>query len=101
MAKKSAIENNNNKKNLVKRYQSRRLALKKVLSNKTISVEERFQATLKFSQLPRNSSRVRVRNRCLLTGRPRSFYRQFGLSRIALREMASMGLVPGVVKSSW
>ena len=83
------------------KYANRRLKLKKVVMDKKASPEERFQATLKLAELPRNSARIRVRNRCKLTGRSRSYYRKFGLSRVELRNMASFGEIPGLVKSSW
>ncbi|HEY8124717.1 MAG TPA: 30S ribosomal protein S14 [Methylocystis sp.] len=101
MAKKSAIENNKRKQRLVKSYAGRRARLKAVASDKTLSVEEQFEARLKLAQLPRNSALVRVRNRCEVSGRPRGFYRKLKMSRIALRELGSRGLVPGLVKSSW
>lgn len=101
MAKKSSIENNKRRERLVKKYKARRDLLKAQVMDRTISVEERFQATLKLAILPRNGAANRVRNRCELTGRARSVYRKFKLSRIALRELASMGLIPGMVKSSW
>lgn len=101
MAKKSAVEKNKNRKALVNRYQEKRAALKSVTTNRGASFEERFQATLKLASLPRNGARIRLRNRCALTGRPRSVYRKLELSRIALRELASQGLIPGMVKSSW
>lgn len=101
MAKKSAVEKNNRRRRMVDRLASKRAALKAVVMDRSRDAQERFEATLKLAKLPRNSSKVRVRNRCLLTGRPRSFYRKFGLSRIALRDLASEGQIPGVVKSSW
>ena len=101
MAKKSAVEKNNRRRRLAERYAARRKALKAVVMDRGRDPEERFEATLKLAELPRNSSRTRVRNRCLLTGRPRAYYRKFGLSRIALRDLASEGQIPGVVKSSW
>ena len=101
MAKKSSIETNKHRRELVDRFRAKRAELKKIVQDKTVEPEERFEATLQLAKLPRNSSRVRVRNRCILTGRPRGYYRKFGLSRIALRELASQGQVPGVVKSSW
>ena len=75
--------------------------LKEVVMNKEASPEDRFQATLKLAEMPRNSARIRVRNRCKLTGRSRSYYRKFGLSRVELRDLASFGEIPGLVKSSW
>lgn len=101
MAKTSRIQTNLNRQKLVKRYSGKRQKLKDIIMNKTTAMEERFAAQLKLSELPRNSSRVRLRNRCSLTGRSRGYYRKFGLSRIALRDMASYGLLPGVQKSSW
>ncbi len=83
------------------KYANRRLKLKEVVMNKSASPEERFQATLKLAEMPRNSAKIRIRNRCKLTGRSRSYYRKFGLSRVELRNMASFGEIPGLVKSSW
>lgn len=101
MAKKSSIEKNKHRERLVKKHKARRDLLKAQAMNRSLNVEERFQATLKLATLPRNGAAVRVRNRCELTGRARSVYRKFKLSRIALRELASMGLIPGMIKSSW
>ncbi len=101
MAKTSAIEKNKRRAKMAKQYAARRAALKATIMDKDVPPEERFQAQLKLQKLPRNSSKVRVRNRCEITGRPRAFYRKFKISRIALRDMASHGLIPGVVKSSW
>lgn len=101
MAKVCMIERDKKRKKLVKRYASKRAELKAIIADKSIAPEERFQATLKLAELPRNSSKTRMRNRCALTGRPRSYYRKFNLSRIALRDLASRGELPGVVKSSW
>ena len=101
MAKKSAIERNENRKRLTKRYQSKRAELKAIVRNASTSPEERFSAQLKLAALPRNSSAVRIRNRCLLTGRSRGVYRKFNVSRIALRDLASKGQIPGMLKSSW
>jgi small subunit ribosomal protein S14 len=101
MAKKSSIEKNNRRRKMAKSYAGRRERLKAIASDKTRPVEERFAATLKLAELPRNSSATRIRNRCELTGRPRGFYRKHKLSRIALRELGSKGLIPGLVKSSW
>ena len=101
MAKKSAIERNKNRKRLAKRYRVRRAELKTIVRNPSTSPEERFNAQLKLAALPRNSSAVRIRNRCQLTGRSRGVYRKFNLSRIALRELASKGQIPGMLKSSW
>ncbi|MEQ9042686.1 MAG: 30S ribosomal protein S14 [Alphaproteobacteria bacterium] len=101
MAKKSAIERNKNRKRLVKRYKAKRAELKAVARNASATPEERFHAQLKLAALPRNSSAVRIRNRCQLSGRSRGVYRKFGLSRIALRDLASKGQIPGMLKSSW
>jgi small subunit ribosomal protein S14 len=101
MAKKSAIENNKRKQKLVKSYAGRRARLQAAAKDKSLSVEEQFEARLKLAELPRNSAQVRVRNRCEVSGRPRAFYRKLKMSRIALRELGSRGLVPGLVKSSW
>ncbi len=101
MAKKSAIEKNKRRKRLVKRYAAKRERLREVARDRSLAPEERFQAYLLLAKLPRNSAAVRVRNRCELTGRPRGFYRKFQLSRIALRELGSIGQIPGLVKSSW
>jgi small subunit ribosomal protein S14 len=101
MAKKSLVERNKKRMRMAKRYASRRGALKAVADDESRSPEDRFAARIKLAQLPRNSSATRVRLRCTLTGRPRGNYRKFGLSRIALRELASSGQIPGMVKSSW
>jgi small subunit ribosomal protein S14 len=101
MAKSSAVEKNKRRRKLVRRFSERRSALKAITMDRTLEPEERFQAQLKLNELPRNSSKTRVRNRCEMTGRPRAFYRKFRLSRIALRDLASRGQIPGMVKSSW
>ena len=101
MAKTSSIEKNKRRARLAKQYAGRRARLKKIAMDKTVTMEERFAATLKLAELPRNSSATRYRNRCEMTGRPRGFYRKHKLSRIALRELGSKGLIPGLVKSSW
>jgi small subunit ribosomal protein S14 len=101
MAKTSAIEKNKRRQRLSKKYSGRRARLKAVARDKNKPMEERFAAALKLAELPRNSSQGRVRNRCEMTGRPRGYYRKLRLSRIALRELGSRGLVPGLVKSSW
>lgn len=101
MAKKSAIERNNKRRKLVERYAARRAALKEVANDRSLPMEERFAARLKLAKLPRNSARVRIRNRCEISGRPRGTYRKFKMSRIALRDLASAGQIPGMVKSSW
>jgi len=101
MAKKSSIEKNNRRRRLAKKFSGRRARLKAIAMDKTKPMEERFTATLKLAELPRNSAPIRVRNRCQITGRPRAFHRKHKLSRIALRELGSQGLIPGLVKSSW
>lgn len=101
MAKKSAVNKNERRRKLTERYAAKRARLKAIARDRSLPPEERFQAYLKLAELPRNSSPVRVRNRCRMTGRPRGFYRKLRLSRIALRELASVGQVPGMVKSSW
>lgn len=101
MAKKSAVEKNEYRKVLVQRHQAKRKALKDVVMDRSVDAQERFDATLKLAAMPRNGSKTRVRNRCVMSGRPRAYYRKFGLSRIALRSLASEGMIPGVVKASW
>ncbi len=101
MAKKSAIEKNNRRRRLTKKFSGRRARLRAIARDQSKPVEERFAATLKLAELPRNSSATRVRNRCAVTGRPRGYYRKHKLSRIALRELGSKGLIPGLLKSSW
>lgn len=101
MAKKSKIARNEQRKVIAERYRERRAALKAALRNPATPAKEREAAFNALCALPRDSSPTRIRNRCALTGRPRAYYREFGLSRIALREMALRGEIPGVVKSSW
>ncbi|MFQ5763973.1 MAG: 30S ribosomal protein S14 [Rhodospirillales bacterium] len=101
MAKKSAIERNKKRIRLANKYAAKRAALKEQARDQSLSPEERFNARIKLAQLPRNSSPVRQRQRCLVSGRPRGNYRKFKLSRVALRELASSGQIPGMVKSSW
>ncbi|RIK99802.1 MAG: 30S ribosomal protein S14 [Proteobacteria bacterium] len=101
MAKKSSIEKNNHRKRLVKNAAAKRARLKAIIADKKLPLEERFAASLKLAEMPRNSSPTRIRNRCEVSGRSRAVYRLHKLSRIALREMGSKGLVPGLVKSSW
>ncbi len=101
MAKKSAVEKNKRRRKLAQQFETKRAALKAIVRDENSSREDRFKATLKLAELPRNSSKTRVRNRCDLTGRPRGYYRKLKLSRIALRELTSQGLLPGMVKSSW
>ena len=101
MAKKSSIEKNNRRRQMSKQYSGRRSRLKAIAMDKTKPMEERFAATLKLAELPRNSAPTRIRNRCEITGRPRAYYRKHKMSRIALRELGSKGLIPGLLKSSW
>ncbi|MBN8999732.1 MAG: 30S ribosomal protein S14 [Rhizobiales bacterium] len=101
MAKKSSIEKNERRRKLAKQYSARRVKLKAIADDESRPLEERFQARLKLAELPRNSSPTRIRNRCEVTGRPRGVYRKLKMSRIALRELGSLGLIPGLVKSSW
>jgi small subunit ribosomal protein S14 len=101
MAKKSSIEKNTRRAKMAKQGAVRRARLKTLARDRDAAPEERFEAQLKLARLPRNSSVTRVRNRCALSGRPRGYYRKFGLSRIAVRELASSGRIPGMVKSSW
>jgi small subunit ribosomal protein S14 len=101
MAKKSAIEKNNRRRKLAQRYAAKRAELKAMAKDQTLPMEERFAARLKLAELPRNSASVRIRNRCEISGRPRGNYRKFKMSRIALRDLASAGQIPGMVKSSW
>ena len=101
MAKKSMVNREVKRAKLVKQYAARRASLKSVIVDQTKPMEERFKATLKLAGLPRNSSATRLHNRCQLTGRPHAYYRKLKLSRIMLRELASFGQIPGMVKSSW
>jgi small subunit ribosomal protein S14 len=101
MAKKSAIENNNKRVRLAAQYRAKREALKAFAADETNSAEERFLARVKLAELPRNGSPTRVRLRCEVSGRPRGVYRKLKLSRIALRDLGSSGMIPGLVKSSW
>ena len=101
MAKTSSVNKNKRRAQLVKRLAAKRARLKAMAEDRSLPPEERFAARLKLAELPRNSSLTRIRNRCELTGRPRGVYRKFKLSRIALRDLASAGQIPGMVKSSW
>lgn len=101
MAKKSMVEREKKRQRMVKRHAAKRAALKAVATDQKVSMEERFRASLKLAELPRNSSPTRLHNRCALTGRPRAYYRKLKLSRIMLRELGSVGQIPGLVKSSW
>ena len=101
MAKQSSIQKNLRRKLLVSKYQHKRLSLKKKIKNKSLILEERIKFQSKLNDLPRDSSRVRIRNRCEITGRSRGVYRKFGLSRIKVRELSMSGALPGVIKASW
>lgn len=101
MAKVSATEKNNRRRRMNKQYAKKRAELKAIIKNRELPIEERFTAQMKLNELPRNSSKVRIRNRCELTGRPRGYYRKFALSRVSLRELGNFGEIPGLVKSSW
>jgi small subunit ribosomal protein S14 len=101
MAKKSAIEKNKSRRRLVAKYAGKRTRLLGMANDESLSMEERFVARLKLAEIPRNANPTRIVNRCEVTGRPRAYYRKLGMSRIALRELGSRGLIPGLVKSSW
>jgi small subunit ribosomal protein S14 len=101
MAKTSMVERNKKRQRLAQKFKTRRTRLKSVAADRNLPAEERFAARLKLAELPRNSSPTRIRNRCELTGRPRGYYRKLKMSRIALRDLASQGQIPGMVKSSW
>ena len=101
MAKLSSVNKNNRRIKLSNKYYKKRNALKKIIMNKKLPLEERFKAQQKLSKMPRNSSKTRVRNRCQITGRPHGVYRKLKISRIALRQLGLEGKIPGMVKSSW
>ena len=101
MAKTSAIQRNLKRIKMAKKFQNRRKKLKAIINNRKLPLNERFEAQLKLSKLPKNSARIRIRNRCEITGRPHGVYRKLKISRIALRQMASSGKIPGMTKSSW
>lgn len=101
MAKKSMVERDLKRRRMAKKFESKRNRLKEIIADKEKPAEERFMAVLKLAEVPRNSSKTRIRNRCLVTGRPRGFYRKLKMSRIALRQLGSDGKIPGLVKSSW
>ncbi len=101
MAKTSAIQRNLKRIRLVKKYAKKRLALKKIINDKKLPLNERFKAQLKLAKIPRNSAKIRIRNRCEITGRPHGVYRKLRISRIALRDLALKGKIPGMTKSSW
>lgn len=101
MAKVAMIERDKKRTRMVKKYAEKRAALKAIIKDRNVPADERFQAVLQLDKLPTNGAKIRQRNRCALTGRPRGYYRKFNLSRIALRDLASRGELPGVTKSSW
>ena len=101
MAKVSAVEKNKKRRKLVDQYAGKRAELKAIISDRSKPIEERFRAQLALADLPRNSAKTRIRNRCGVTGRPRGYYRKLNMSRIALRQLGSDGMIPGLVKSSW
>ena len=101
MAKTSAIQRNQKRIKLVKKFSKKRELLKKIIKDKKLPLAERFAAQLKIAKLPRNSAKIRIRNRCEITGRPHGVYRKLRISRIALRDLASKGKIPGMTKSSW
>ena len=101
MAKKSAVNRNEMVRKLVKQFASKREELKAIANDESLPLEERFEARLKLAELPRNSSKTRIRDRCEVPGRPRAYYRKLKMSRIALRDLGSNGQIPGLVKSSW
>ncbi|KQZ13259.1 MULTISPECIES: 30S ribosomal protein S14 [unclassified Mesorhizobium] len=101
MAKTSSVEKNNRRRKLVDQYAAKRKALKDIVMDQSKPMEERFRAQLKLAALPRNSAKIRIRNRCEVTGRPRAYYRKLKVSRIALRDLGNNGQIPGLVKSSW
>jgi small subunit ribosomal protein S14 len=101
MAKTSSVEKNNRRRKLVDQLAAKRRALKAIIMDQSKPMEERFRAQLKLAAMPRNSARIRIRNRCEVTGRPRAYYRKLKVSRIALRDLGNNGQIPGLVKSSW
>ncbi len=101
MAKTSAVQKNLRRIKLVKRYAKKRAALKKIIGNRKLELSERFEAQLKLNKLPKNSAKIRIRNRCEVSGRPHGVYRKLKISRIALRQLGLQGKIPGLVKSSW
>ena len=101
MAKTSAIQKNLRRIKMVRKYAKKRAELKKIINNKKLELSERFEAQLKLNKLPKNSAKIRIRNRCEVSGRPHGVYRKLKISRIALRDMASAGKIPGLTKSSW
>ena len=101
MAKTSAVQKNLKRIKLVKKYAKKREALKKIINNRKLELSERFNAQLKLNKLPKNSAKIRIRNRCEVSGRPHGVYRKLKISRIALRQLGLQGKIPGLIKSSW
>ncbi len=101
MAKKAMVERDKKRRRLAAKYDNKRQSLKAIVQDENSTPEDRFKAAMKLAELPRNASRTRIRNRCEVTGRPRGYYRKLKMSRIALRELGSLGKIPGLVKSSW
>ncbi|MHC5307109.1 30S ribosomal protein S14 [Bartonella sp. LJL80] len=101
MAKTSAVEKNKHRESMVKRHAARRARLKAIIMDQKVPLDERFRASIQLAEMPRNSAKVRIRNRCEVSGRPRAYYRKLKMSRIALRDLGSLGHIPGIVKSSW
>lgn len=101
MAKTSAVEKNKHREAMVKRHAARRARLKAIIMDQKVPLDERFRASIQLAEMPRNSAKVRIRNRCEVSGRPRAYYRKLKMSRIALRDLGSLGHIPGIVKSSW
>ena len=101
MAKTSAVQKNLKRIKLVKKFAKKRAALKKIINNRKLELSERFEAQLKLNKLPKNSAKIRIRNRCEISGRPHGVYRKLKISRIALRKLGLEGKIPGMVKSSW
>ena len=101
MAKTSAVQKNLKRIKLVKKYAKKRASLKKIINNRKLELSERFEAQLKLNKLPKNSAKIRIRNRCEVSGRPHGVYRKLKISRIALRDLGLAGLIPGMTKSSW
>jgi small subunit ribosomal protein S14 len=101
MAKTSSVEKNEHRRRLARKFGGKRSRLKAIVMNKELPIEERFEATMKLARLPRNSAKNRIKNRCEISGRPRAYYRKLRMSRVALRDLASQGLIPGMTKSSW
>lgn len=101
MAKVSSVEKNNRRRKMAKRDAAKRAALKAIVMDRDLPMDERFRAQMKLAAMPRNGAKVRIRNRCEVSGRPRAYYRKLAMSRVALRELGNLGKIPGLVKSSW